>query len=180
MHPSCNVRTLERHGFFFSSKMYIWTLWDDDHSWREGAERPKAIIKLLNHSCLSTSLAISHRCNFIHAVIQNKLPVGKKLSQIYNIHHKQESTDSSFDKGQTDICLRWSWPTAHRSIFQSSSLHAGQHKNVDNTLLINRKSALEKQGEAHGLWNESWSLKPKTHQSMCEDQAFSVTWQTAI
>lgn len=38
--------------------------------------------------------------------------------------------------------------------FQSSCVHAGQHKNVDNTLLINRNSALEEQGENQGLRNE--------------------------
>lgn len=80
----------------------------------------------------------------------------KLVTQIYNIHYEQESTHSSFARGQN--CLGCSWPTPHRSIFfWRFRVHAGQHKNVDNTLLINRNSPLEEQGETQGLQNDSES-----------------------
>lgn len=63
--------------------------------------------------------------------------------------------------------------------FQSSHVHAGQHKNVDNTLLINGASALEKQRKTQLLWNEFWGLYLITHWSICDNQTFKVKRQTA-
>lgn len=88
------------------------------------SSNPGLACKLLNYSCLSWIIHVwahplQHPCTTCRITEQASCGENKFVTQIYNIHHKQESMDSSFDKGQTDICLKCSWPTAHRSIFSA-------------------------------------------------------------
>lgn len=114
--------------------------------------------KLLNYSCLSTSLATSHRCNCLHAVMQSRLLVEK-------VHFSHKSIIFTTKRNPWIHSLTRARQTSASDVvdlkhtglffFQSSCVHAGQHKNVDNTLFLNRKSALEEQGETQRLRNES-------------------------
>lgn len=164
--------TLEIHPFFFSSKMHVWRLWDDDHfAGGRQAERPKPIIK--PRVCLQAAelFMVEHiPCNIPQLQLSacsnaKQAPCGenKFVTQIDNIHHKQESTDSSFDKGHTDICLRCSWPTAHRSIFSEflcpcrTAQECRQHPAHKQKLSTGRTRGKSRASE--------WALKLKTNNS---------------
>lgn len=77
------------------------------------AERPKPIITCRVYLQAAELFMFEHiPCNIPQMQLSTRsnakqAPCGEStfLTQIYNIHHKEESMDSSFDKGQTDICL---------------------------------------------------------------------------
>lgn len=122
----------------------------------------------------------SHQCNCLHKELQNRLLEGK-----VNLPHRSIIiTTNAWMHG----IILWLGPDRQTSasdvadpqpsglFFQSSHVHAGQHKNVDNTLLINGASALEKQRKTQLLWNEFRSLY---HGSIRDDQTFKVKRQAA-
>lgn len=127
------------------------------------SSNPGLACKLLNYSCLSTSLATSCRCSCLHAELQNRLLVGKislsHRSTIFTTNRnpwihpltraRQTSASNVADLQPTGL------------FFQRSGVHAGRHKNVDNTLLINRKSA-QKICTGRSRASE-WVLKLKTN-----------------
>lgn len=148
---------------------------------REGgqAERPKSIINqrgVLQAADLVTfehnPFNSCHRCNCLYRALQNDLLEGKVNLPHNTWNHsltRARRTSASDVADLQPYCL----------CFQSSHVHAGQQKNVDNTLLINGASALEAQGKTQWLWNESRSVKLITHWSICDDKSFKVKQQTA-
>lgn len=125
--------------------------------------------KLLNYSCLSTSLATSHRCNCLHAVMQNRLLVGKvHFSHRYIIFTTKRNP--------------WIHPlTRARQTSASDVVDLKPTGLFFSEFLCPRRTAQECRqhpvleqkvctGKTQRLRNESWSLKLIIRRSMCEDQ----------
>lgn len=122
----------------------------------------------------------SQRCNCLQNYKIGSLGGSKFATKSYNNQHKHVNPrNRSLTRARQTSASDVADLQPSGLFFQSSHVHAGQHKNVDNTLLINGASALEKQRKTQLLWNELRSLCLITHRSICDNQTFKVKRQTA-